>query len=301
MKRISNIMQKTKEHRREVIQNSGGQVNFLSNKLQQLDHEDPGWKYQFYHNPDGRLGRFFWMNPRQISLFLLYGEVVILDVSENRNAYNMHLTTVIVVDGENRTRNIAYCLHDRQDTDAFVWIFLNLELIFTHNENHGIQQIETVFTDRDLAIANAIQQVWPNVRHRDCLWHLHQNIQKNLGFIDQYHTFMAEFWRVYWMGSSKTFEDAFNELVNRWPAASNYLMTNLYPDRTMWAWAWVGNSFAAGLRTTGRVEGEHKNYKLLGLSRSSTLNEVFDLLSDRVTQQADEDFEAKLMVPLIQS
>ena len=277
-KRISNVMQKTKEHHREVIQNSGGQINYLSNKLQQLELKDPGWKYQFHHNDDGRLARFFWMNPRQVSLFLLYGAVIILDVSENRNAYKMHLTTVIVVDGENRTRNVAYCLHDRQDTDAFVWIFLKLKLISTHSGNRGVQQLEAIFTDRDGAIAAAIQRVWPEVRHRACLWHIHENIQLNLGSIDQYHAFMAEFWRVYWMSSEETFEDAFRDLVDRWPAASSYLTTNLYPDRQKWAWAWLGNSFAAGLRTTGRVEGEHKNYKLLGLSRSSTLNEVFDLL-----------------------
>jgi hypothetical protein len=50
------------------------------------------------------------MSPYQLALARLYGEVITLDVSENRNAYKMHLTTLVVVDGKNRTRNIAYCL-----------------------------------------------------------------------------------------------------------------------------------------------------------------------------------------------
>ena len=91
------------------------------------------------------------------------------------------------------------------------------------------------------------------------------------------------------MGSPDSFMVAWHRLVEAWPAAEEYLMKSIFPDQEKWAWAWVGTRFLAGIRTTGRVEAEHKNYKLLGLSRTCTLNDLFDVLNARTDEQEDQD------------
>ena len=75
--------------------------------------------------------------------------------------------------------------------------------------------------------------------------------------------------------------------VNNWPIAAPDLNKNIFPDRDTFAWPWVGVRFLAGLRTTGRVESEHKTHKLIGLCSSSTFTEVFELLHNRTNQQKD--------------
>lgn len=57
-----------------------------------------------------------------------------------------------------------------------------------------------------------------------------------------------------------------------------------------WGWAWVGTRFLAGIRTTGRVEAEHWVHKQKGLTRRSSLNEVFDVLNDRSLEQKHNEF-----------
>ena len=236
------------------------------------------------------------MSPGQVALARLYGEVMVLDVSEGRNLYKMHLTTIVVVDGDNRTRNIAYCLSERQDTDTFVWIFQYVARVI--NRQPAVTKLGAVFSDRDHAIAAAIKKVWPNVFHGICLWHLHENLAKNLSSLltSSLQLFMHDFWETYRMGSPETFEVAWEQLLSRWPSAVQYLQYYIYPDREKWAWAWVGSRFTVGLRTTGRVECEHKNYNLLGLGSHSTLNEVFDTLCRQAERQKDNDVEKKLQV-----
>ena len=41
----------------------------------------------------------------------------------------------------------------------------------------------TIFTDQDAAIAAAIAFVFPNTRHRLCLWHIYLNAAKHLGHV----------------------------------------------------------------------------------------------------------------------
>lgn len=42
---------------------------------------------------------------------------------------------------------------------------------------------DTFFTDQNQAIANAISQVMPDVKHGLCTFHLNQNAMKHLGYM----------------------------------------------------------------------------------------------------------------------
>jgi hypothetical protein len=107
---------------------------------------------------------------------------------------------------------------------------------------------------------------------------------------------MTDFWEVYRTGSPAAFHLAWEHLLADWPGARDYLQKGIYPDHQRWSWAYVGPRFTCGLRTTGRVEVEHKNYKLLGLGPKSTLNEVFDKLNARSEEQQDQSQAAALKV-----
>jgi hypothetical protein len=248
------------------------------------------------------------MNPSQVSLAKLYGEVIALDACEGRNAYKMSLVTFIVINGENRSRNIAYCLTETKDAEAFEWMFRVLKAAVEHGY---YMRLKVVFTDRDAAMAKAIATVWPDVFHGDCIWHLVENIKKNLskyfrgprgedlgdgGDEDRMGAFLDQFWETYRQGSPDTFDKAWERLLRRFPETIRYLTTQIYPCKEKWAWAWVGSRFTAGMRTTGRVESEHYVYKLLELGPGSNLLDLFEKLCDRSTQQQDYEFEDKYHV-----
>ena len=284
-------MEQTRTDKHNHTTREGGEVKTLMKRLGDLKNEDADWEYRADVDETGTLTRLWWMSPYQRTLAKFHGEVLILDVSEGRNMYDFYLTTFVVVDAENNTRNIAYCISESQDGETFEWMFRHL--------NHYLPaSFVAVFSDRDGAIANAIESVWPNVFHGICLWHLHKCIVTNLAakMGGRFKSFMWDFWKVYRQGSPAAFVHEWGNMIRRWPESADYLLTYIWPDREKWAWAWVGMRFLAGIRTTGRVESEHKQHKSAGLGRRSTITEVFEILNIRTSEQKDKELAGRYQV-----
>lgn len=280
------MINQTRQDKREYVSKFGGDIGLIVNRLSHLKLTDDRWDFAVHTKPDGTVSRLWWINPYQRTLAGIYGDILVLDVSEGRNLYDYYLTSFIVVDGEGNSRNIAHAVSEQQDEHTFCWIFRQM------NKHLSISKFIGIFTDRGTGIDPAIREVWPNIFHGLCLWHIQKNITENLsGLLNiNYVHFKNEFWEVYRMGSPDSFEIAWQRLLNNWPEAVTYLMDNLYPDKEKWAWAWVGTRFLAGIKTTSRVEAEHKHFKQIGLGRGINFNELFDILTDRSQEQKDQDF-----------
>jgi hypothetical protein len=93
---------------------------------------------------------------------------------------------------------------------------------------------------------------------------------------------------VYRAISPDEFDRQWNTLTTRYPLASKYLDEELYSCRSHWAWAWVSNVFTAGVKTTGRVEGENRINKAIGGPKKSFL-QLFDGLNERTEEQTTKD------------
>ena len=212
-KQVSNIVNGAKRKRREAIQEAGGEVNMIANKIQAVNAKEPGWIAIMWHDQDNVLKRFFWMSPLQVTLLRLYGEVLVVDTSENRNNMKYSVATIMVVDSENKSRNVAYCLSHRQDQETFIWLFQQLKQVM--ESKTPILSLNAVFSDRALAIAIEIREVWPAVFHGICLWHLLENIKQNLlGTLGgSYNVFLSQFMELYSCGSVHHFEEAADKLL----------------------------------------------------------------------------------------
>ena len=289
-------MHKTKTHAKMKTRCAGGQMAELHRRFAEKVRLD-NWVMEIWLNSNGRVGRLFWMTPAMLAWVRLYGTQILVDGAEGRNSYRMALTTFCVINGNNQSRNVAHCLHETKDQGTYEWMLTILKRQIENSIASVI--VKSIFSDRERAIAAALIVVWPEVFHGVCLWHLTENIKKNLRPVmgQDFHPFLNQFWETYSKGSPASFEIAWNRLLRQWPAASRYLTANIYPDREKWAWAWVGLRFSAGTRTTGRVEGEHSVYKLLDLGAASDLNEVMDKLCDRSTAQQEREQEMLYKVP----
>ena len=245
------------------IQENGGDAGMLLNCLNECKLADRRWEFSM-HMEGGTLTRLWWMSPYQQLLAKFFGFVLLLDSSEGKNMFDYHVTTFIVIDGHNKSRNIAYCVHKGRDGETFAWMFGHVKSIISQ-----WQKPESIWSDRDKGIIAARKSVWPSVFHGYCLWHILDNLRSRLGGVLHvgFEAFMVDFWETYRMGSPAAFDVAWARLVNTHAAARNYLQESLYPDRHHWAWASVGTRFVGGTRTTGRVESEHKVFKTKGLNR----------------------------------
>ncbi|KAJ7234079.1 hypothetical protein C8J57DRAFT_1090006 [Mycena rebaudengoi] len=130
----------------------------------------------------------------------------------------------------------------------------------------------------------------PLTFHLYCLHHLNGNVTTNLraALGSDWDNFTRDFWVAYRAVSPQEFDFLWAKLCTQHPSARRYLDAELYPCRSHWAWAWVSNIFTAGVRTSGRVEGENRVNKSIGGPKKSFL-QLFTGLNDRSEEQAAND------------
>jgi hypothetical protein len=219
-------MNQTRHDKTTYAEKYGGEVGLLSNRLTALRQADERWAFNIHaRDSDGILSRVFWINPYQRTLAALYGDVVILDVSEGRNVFDYHLTTFVVIDGENNSRNIGFCLTEKQDHETFEWMLNQMRPFLT--------RLTAIMTDRAPQMASAILVVFPHVFHCICRWHLLRNLTENLSskLRSNFKLFLRNFGEVYLYGSPRSFEVGWNRLLIRWPEAAPYLRAKVYAER----------------------------------------------------------------------
>ncbi|CAA0812679.1 Protein FAR1-RELATED SEQUENCE 5 [Striga hermonthica] len=119
-----------------------------------------------------------------------FGDVITFDTTYGTNK---ELRPFGVFTGFNHHRQMVIfggaLLYD-ETADSFAWFFE------TFLNAHGGKEPQTIFTDQDAAMANALAKVLKNTRHRLCTWHLNQNGIKHLGWcMKDDSSFLTEFKR----------------------------------------------------------------------------------------------------------
>ena len=71
---------------------------------------------------------------------------------------------------------IAFCLLSQEKTE-------NYAFALTSYQNYFGKLPDGVYTDREIALTNAIDIHWPFVKRRICTFHLHRNVQQYVGDI----------------------------------------------------------------------------------------------------------------------
>ncbi|KAJ7447816.1 hypothetical protein FB451DRAFT_1054258 [Mycena latifolia] len=99
----------------------------------------------------------------------------------------------------------------------------------------------------------------------------------------EWPNFLRDFWAAYYAVSPEEFDRLWAILPARYVNGRPYL-AELYSQRDRWAYAWVGNMFTAGVRTTGRAESENSVNKGLGGPKVS-LFQAYTALNERTKTQ----------------
>ncbi|XP_042952209.1 protein FAR1-RELATED SEQUENCE 5-like [Carya illinoinensis] len=122
-----------------------------------------------------------------------------------------------------------------EDTETFVWLFETwLQCM------DGIAP-KAIITDQDRAMKNAIALVFPNTRHRFCLWHILKKVPEKLGSYGSYKTGMkgALMKCVYDTQRVDEFEKCWDELLTTYNLHENAWLQSLYVEREHWVPAFL--------------------------------------------------------------
>lgn len=117
----------------------------------------------------------FWTDGRSTQLYEEYGEFVSFDTMYKTNKYNLPFAPFVGVTGHGSICIFACAFLGDETMETFKWVF---EAFLTAM---GGKHPETIITDQDLAMKSAIEKVFPDTKHTNCLFHIMKKWRERTG------------------------------------------------------------------------------------------------------------------------
>ncbi|XP_057723920.1 protein FAR1-RELATED SEQUENCE 5-like [Arachis stenosperma] len=217
-------------------------------KLEDMRLKDPQLYFKACHDSRGLLRNLFWSDGISQLDYRLFGDVIAFDATYKKNKYSCPLVIFSGVNHHNQTIVFAAALIADETTDTYVWLLRQLMFAMRGKTPTSI------ITDGAMAIRNAVRDVFPEVRHRLCTWHLIRNATSNVGnpsFTSKFRKIMTGDYEI------PVFKRKWDQLIEEFGIEDKPWVINMYEEKHMWATAYLRGKFFAGFRTTSRCEGLH--------------------------------------------
>ncbi|XP_035547294.1 protein FAR-RED IMPAIRED RESPONSE 1-like [Juglans regia] len=173
---------------------------------------------------EGRLKNVFWADPRSREAYQYFGDVVTFDTTYLTNRYGMPFALFVGVNHHGQSILLGAGLISSEDTETFVWLFQ------TWLKCMGGITPKAIITDQDRAMKNAIAVVFPESRHRLCLWHILKKVPEKLSSYASYKSGMknALLKCVYDSQSVEEFEKSWDQLITTYNLHENVWLKRLF-------------------------------------------------------------------------
>ena len=161
----------------------------------------------------------FWMLPEQRERWSKFYDIIIHDNTARTNKYNYPLSLFILIDNYNKSRLAAQAFLQDERQESYEWLFRSCL------EACEIAPL-TFVTDGDPAVISAISIVFPKTRHIQCLYHLYQNLPKNLRSClgsSLYQDFIKDFKAIQRSHCESVFEQRSQGIVKKYEAGRKYV------------------------------------------------------------------------------
>ncbi|XP_024164135.1 protein FAR-RED IMPAIRED RESPONSE 1-like [Rosa chinensis] len=183
-----------------------------------LDMQDKiaSFFYAIDINEKGKLRNFFWAYARSRAAYQEFGDVFTFDTTYLTNKYEMPSAPFVGVNHHVQSILLGCGLISSEDIETFVWLFKSWLTCMSGNAPSGIN------TDQDRAMKNAIEIVFPNTRHRWCLWHILKKIPEKLKGYTEYESIsMTLLNTIYDSLSQVEFEERWDEMIKQYKLHEN--------------------------------------------------------------------------------
>ena len=225
-----------------------GEAGVLLRYFQQKQKENPSFYHAYQMDLEEQITNVFWADARMLIDYDCFGEVISFDTTYSTNRDSRPLA---VFAGFNHYREVVVfgvaLLYD-ETVDSFKWLF------WTFLQAHKEKMPVTMFTDQDAAMARALAEVMPNVKHGLCTFHINKNALKHLGNLmkeDSNNHFLGKFnWCMYGIEEEQMFEESWKALLQKYNVEDNSWLTSIYNLKEKWATCYMKNSMTLGMRST---------------------------------------------------
>ncbi|KAF7149366.1 hypothetical protein RHSIM_Rhsim03G0133600 [Rhododendron simsii] len=216
---------------------------------------------------------------------------------DNRDCYN-HLRNVRhrELDGRDAQSVLTYFKNKQAQNPQFFYA-IQCDESGRALEAMGGHPPTSIITDQDLAMKEAIAQVFPNTRHHLCLWHIKKFVEKLSQVYYKKSKFKKDVKKCIWLTYKKEdFEQRWMTLMKENGLEHNEWLQQLYEIRDSWVPVYNRGTLFAGMNTTGRSEGVNSFFDAFVTSTTNLKEFVvkYDQALKRIVKkESDEDFESE--------
>ncbi|XP_071694578.1 protein FAR1-RELATED SEQUENCE 6-like [Rutidosis leptorrhynchoides] len=267
-----------------------GDAEALRDYFVRMQKRNSNFFYVIDMDDEGRLKNVFWADARSRAAYESFGDVVSFDSTYLTNKYDMPFAPFVGVNHHGQSMLFGCGLVSREDTETYVWLFK------AWLECMGGRSPKAIITDQCRAIQGAVARVFPESRHRLCLWHIMKKVPEKLGKLKQYKAIKKTLKSiVYESIQSQEFEDGWSQLIKDYDLEKNEWLSSLFNDRKCWVPVYVKEIFWAGMSTTQRSEGMNAFFDDFVNSKTSLrqfVEQYDNALKSKIEKENKADFDS---------
>lgn len=248
---LRNFLQSSKNINRE---NEGSE---LLKACKAIKDKDPDFRYDFTLDEMSKLGHIVWSYPDSIHAYRVFGDVVIFDTSYRLYAYDRPFGVWFGLDNYGNAIFFGCVLLQDEKLDSFRWAMQSFASIM----DGKIPQ--TMLTDVDMVLKDAILSELPNTKHAFGMWHVMPKLMSwfSVPLGSQYEKFISEFHRLCNSECPLDFEHLWAQMAVEFGLGLDKHAVILYFHRVYWAPPYLRGYFFGGPMATGYLSSIKSFFK----------------------------------------
>ncbi|KAF5473666.1 hypothetical protein F2P56_010265 [Juglans regia] len=268
-----------------------GGAGSLQDYFMRMQYKNNGFFALMDLDDEGRLKNIFWADPRSRAVYQYFGDIVTFDTTYLTNRYGMSFAPFVGVNHHGQSILLRAGLISSEDTETFTWLFQTwLQCM------DGIAPM-AIITDQDRATKNTIATVFPETRHRLCLWHILKKVSEKLGSYAAYRSGLKTRLMkcVYDTQTIEEFEKCWAKFINTYDLHENPWLKSLYAACEHWVPVFLKEHFWAGMSTTQRSESMNAffdGYVHLKTNLKEFVDQFDNALNKKIENENHAEFQS---------
>ncbi|XP_060167577.1 protein FAR1-RELATED SEQUENCE 11 isoform X4 [Lycium barbarum] len=212
-----------------------------------IKEKDPNFKYDFSLDSNNRLENIAWSYASSIQSYEVFGDAVVFDTTHRLTAFDMPLGIWVGVNNYGMPCFFGCVLLREETMRSYSWA-LKTFLAFMNGKAP-----QTVLTDQNMCLKEAINLEMPTTKHALCIWLIVAKFPSwfNAVLGERYNDWKAEFNRLYNLESVEDFELGWRDMMNTFGLHTNRHIASLFALRSLWALPYLRSHTFAGMTTAG--------------------------------------------------
>ncbi|KAG5544831.1 hypothetical protein RHGRI_017326 [Rhododendron griersonianum] len=232
----------------------------------------------------------FFAHPSSIALTKSYPYVFVMDCTYKTNKYKMPLLDIVGVSSFNGSFYSCFAFMQKEEEGDYVWALERFKTILGPD-----QQPSVILSDRELALMNAIEVVFPGTTNILCVWHIEKNVlskcKPKFEREQDWETFLSDWTNLVESPDESCFNKAWQRLqvvYKEKEYVCNYIKNTWLPFKEKFVKAWTGNHLHFGNHVTSRAEGAHAMLKRYLTVSTGNFHEVREKICLAIENQHHE-------------